>query len=303
VHNRVVDITTQGAKITMRLDQLVISSTSEPPLTIPCTDLAVLVLSHPEIEITQPAMAAIMRYRASMIVCDDRRMPSGMLVPYAGHHLQSSRVAAQATVKLPKKKRIWQQIVREKILNQANVLRLLQRDLMGLNRLADQVRSGDPTNIEAQAARRYWSAMKLGDSFRRDPDALDLNRHLNYGYAVLRAFVARAICCAGLHPSLGVHHHNQFNSFCLADDLMEPFRPLIDHVVGRNCESFQTQTLLSTATKRLLIEALLGRCATTTGIRRVTEAIQTAAVSLGQVLAGESNSLIFPEDLFHEFSN
>jgi CRISPR-associated protein Cas1 len=298
MNNRVIDLSESGARLSLRLEQLVLERKGETPMTIPFADLAVLVVAHHDIEITQPALAALLRNRGVLIVCDERRLPAGLLLPFGGHHLQTARIIAQAGVRGPKKKRLWQQIVRAKLTNQAAALRALGRNVVGLPELARQVKSGDPSNIEAQGARRYWGALGLGEGFRRDQDADDVNRHLNYGYAVLRAFVARAICSAGLHPSLGVHHHNQFNPYCLADDLMEPFRPLIDHAVARNRGWFETQRELDRASKRELLEALTGKCETASGIRRIPDAIQLAASSLAMAIAGEVGEICLPERLF-----
>ena len=148
-----------------------------------------------------------------------------MLLPLVGHHLQARRFVAQAAASVPTKKRLWRQIVRAKIELQAHTLETLHGDSAGVRPLMRLVRSGDPENVEARAARAYWPLLFADDDFRRDHERGDQNRLLNYGYTVLRAIVARAICAAGLHPALGLHHHNQYSAFCLADDLMEPFRP------------------------------------------------------------------------------
>jgi hypothetical protein len=170
------------------------------------------------------------------IVSNEKHLPAAMLLPLSTHSTQTERFARQAAVSLPTRKRAWQQIVQAKLRAQARLLEETTGADQGLHVMAGRVRSGDPDNLEAQAARVYWPALfgkeASGEAFRRDPEGEGINVHLNYGYAVLRAIVARALCASGLHPSLGVHHHNRYDTFCLADDLMEPFRPLVDRVVA-----------------------------------------------------------------------
>ena len=151
-----------------------------------------------------------------------------MLLPISeGNSLHSKIIQQQSSLTLPAKKRVWQQIVRHKISGQARVLKHLGKNAVALERLADNVKAGDPDNLEAQAAQKYWRLL-FGDDFRRDTDADGINSLLNYGYAIIRAMVARAIVGSGLHPALGVQHSNQYNGLCLADDIMEPFRPWVD---------------------------------------------------------------------------
>jgi CRISPR-associated protein Cas1 len=205
--------------------------------TIPFADIAVLVTSHPQISFTQAVLAGLAAAGGMFIVSNEKHLPAAMLLPLSTHSTQTERFARQAGVSLPTRKRAWQQIVRAKLRAQARLLEEATGSDGGLGVMAGKVRSGDPDNLEAQAARIYWQALfgrgASGEAFRRDPDGGGVNVHLNYGYAVLRAIVARALCASGLHPSLGVHHHNRYDTFCLADDLMEPFRPLVDRVVAR----------------------------------------------------------------------
>jgi len=205
--------------------------------TIPFADIAVLVTSHPQISFTQAVLAGLAAAGGMFIVSNEKHLPAAMLLPLSTHSTQTERFARQAAVSLPARKRAWQQIVQAKLRAQARLLEETTGADQGLRQMATRVRSADPDNLEAQAARIYWPALfgkdVSGEPFRRDPEGEGINVHLNYGYAVLRAIVARALCASGLHPSLGVHHHNRYDTFCLADDLMEPFRPLVDRVVGR----------------------------------------------------------------------
>lgn len=180
---------------------------------------------------------------------------------------------------------------------QAQALEMLHGNSAGLRPLVPLVRSGDPENIEARAARIYWPLLFADESFRRHREAGDQNRLLNYGYAVLRAIVARALCAAGLHPTLGLHHHNQYSAFCLADDLMEPFRPVVDTVVARLVRESGDTPPLDTTTKAVLIDALLGLCRLDGQVRTLFDATTFAAQSLAAVFLREARRLTLPESL------
>jgi CRISPR-associated protein Cas1 len=211
-----------------------------------------------------------------------------MLLPLVCHSLQTGRFAAQAALSLPAKKRLWQQIVRAKIQAQA---RLLEEKLdadCGLRAFASRVRSGDAGNLEAQAARIYWRKLFNDPHFRRDPDADGLNSCLNYGYAVLRAIVSRSLCGAGLHPSLGVHHHNRYDAFCLADDLMEPFRPIVDREVASLRDARGPEPPLDKESKRALLQTLLGRFEAAAESRTLFDWASRTAESLAAAIGSES---------------
>ena len=169
---------------------------------------------------------------AEVVVCDAKHQPTGLLVPLVGNAIQTERIRAQASVSEPRRKQLWKQIVQAKLRNQAGLLDVRGGSDHGLRAMAMQVTSGDTTNREAQGARRYWTAL-FGPGFRRDRDAEDANRFLNYGYALLRSLAARALVGAGLHPSLGVQHHNRYDPLALASDLMEPYRPWVDARVAK----------------------------------------------------------------------
>lgn len=200
-------------------------------VTVPLKELAAVILTHPQITCTRTVLSGLAEAGAVVVACDDRFLPVAMMLPLTGYHAPARRLAAQANAAIPTKKRLWQQLVKAKVRAQAQTLLDLRGDDFGLTDLSTQVRSGDTQNVEAQAARIYWLAIFDDASFQRNFTAPDQNRFLNYGYAVLRAAVARAICAAGLHPGLGLHHRHRNNPYCLADDLIEPFRPIIDRVV------------------------------------------------------------------------
>ncbi len=227
---RIVDISEQ-AYLHTKHRQLLIDKDGKTAGKVPIEDLAVLILQHPAIVITQSTIIACQKNKAAIVFCDERHLPYSVILPiYDGHTLHQKVIELQINTKKPVTKKIWKQIVQQKIIEQKKILSLTGTDARVLGRLALKVKSGDAGNHEAQAAQYYWPRM-FGKSFRRDYQAAGVNVLLNYGYAVIRALVARAVVASGLHPAIGIHHHNQYNALCLADDLMEPFRPWVDWIV------------------------------------------------------------------------
>lgn len=256
--NHLLDLAERRA--VLKLDQgcLLVESDQQQAARIPLLEVAVIVLSHPQASCTRPALSGLCAAGGVLIVCDDRRLPVGMMLPLNGYHQPARRWAAQAEAAKPIRKRLWQQIVSAKVRAQGRLLADVVGNDCGLLALAARIRSGDPENIEAQAARSYWQLLFNDLEFTRNFAADDQNRYLNYGYAILRAIVARAICAAGLHPGLGIHHHHRDNPFCLADDLIEPFRPLVDRAVLDAVGQFGTDSAMTSQLKQCLIEPLLG---------------------------------------------
>jgi CRISPR-associated protein Cas1 len=211
------------------------------------------------------------------------------------HHAQTRRFAAQVRAPLPMRKRLWQQLIRAKIRAQAAALEELYGTDHGLAALVPKVRSGDPANVEARAARRYWAHLFDDHRFRRNPDNEDENLLLNYGYAVLRAIVGRAVCAAGLHPSIGLHHHNRSNPFCLADDLMEPFRPKVDRAVVEYVSSRPGFQGVEASAKQHLIGELSGRYAIEGQQRTLFDTVARLAGSLADVFLGDAEELDMPD--------
>jgi CRISPR-associated protein Cas1 len=227
---RIVDIS-EPAYLHQQHQQLLIDKQGVTVAKLPIEDLGVLILQHPAIVLTQALIISCQQNNVAVVFCDARHLPYSVILPLSdGHSLHSKIVQQQVSLSLPVKKRLWQQIVKQKIAGQARVLKQLDKNSLALERLAANVKSGDEGNLEAQAAQKYWPLL-FGAQFRRDTDAEGLNSLLNYGYAVIRGVIARAIVGAGLHPALGVQHSNQYNGLCLADDLMEPFRPWVDLLV------------------------------------------------------------------------
>lgn len=294
--DRVLDLAEGGARLRVRDRQLVIERPQHDPVRVPASDVAVLILAHPQVTCTQSVFAALMECGAAVITCDRQYLPAGLLLPTVGHSSQAERFAAQAAAPAPRKKRAWQQIVRAKLHAQAAVLEALRQTDGALRELAKRVRSGDPENIEAQAARRYWPLLFDDPAFRRRREAPDQNRLLNYGYAVLRAMVARAVCAAGLHPSLGLHHHNRYDAYCLADDLMEPYRPVVDGAVVEHVAAYGRDAPLDRAAKQCLLEALTDRYAADGEVRTLFDLITRTASSLAQVYLGQATRLRYPKE-------
>jgi CRISPR-associated protein Cas1 len=279
-----------------RLKQLVVQSENEPVQTIPLEDIAVLLVSHPQVSFSQAVLEGIAENGAVLIACNRKSLPIGMYVPLAGHHQPSRRISLQIGAPVPLVKRAWQQIVKAKIVAQSKLLQSLFGFDKGLMKLSEQVRSGDPNNVEAMAARRYWSQLFAGFDFRRQPDGEDdINIRLNFGYGVLRGIVARAICASGFHPAIGLHHHNQYNAYCLADDLMEPFRPIVDRVVRAQFLETGHVEGLTPKLKSELISPLLGRFLLDGELRTLFEVTTHMAASLVQFFAKERKELSVPE--------
>jgi len=263
-------------------------------MTIPPGDVAALVAGSYAVTFTREAVAQLAEAGAQVVVCDKRQMPVAMLLPLRGFHQPATRMAIQARAKSPVLKRVWRQVVRNKVRSQATLLRKLGRSDAGMEELALEVKSGDPSNIEGQAARLYWVRL-FGESFRRDTEAFDQNRFLNYGYALVRAMTCRAICAAGLHPGLGVHHHHRANAFCLADDLMEPFRPVVDEVVVGVVGQDGAAAMMTPTIKKKLLEVVQRRVTIGGEDRVLFDAISRSALSLAGVFEGRRKRIELPE--------
>ncbi len=251
---RIVDIS-DAAYLHLKHRQLLIDKQGIPAARIPIEDLGVLILQHPAIVISQSAIIACQENNVVIVFCDARHLPYSVILPLTeGNSLHAKILNRQCKVTLPTKKRLWKQIVQQKIAAQARTLHSLGENAKPLEHLSRQVKTGDHGNHEAQAAQKYWPLL-MGTSFRRRTGEDGINALLNYGYAILRAAVARAIVSSGLHPAIGLHHHNQYNGLCLADDLMEPFRPWVDLRV-RTMAAENPDAKINTETKKTLLSLL-----------------------------------------------
>jgi len=253
-----ISVSEHPARLKLRDDQLILIFDNNQEKTYACEDIGVLVLEHPAIQISSAVINALLNEGAVIIFCDQKHIPSGILLPVAKHTEVVLKLHDQIEAKQPNQKRLWQQIVQGKIYAQANVSNSPAKEI--LMKFALRVRSGDPDNIEAQASRYYWERMfprQYAAGERRDPESDSLfNTLLNYGYGIVRASVARALVSAGLHPALGIHHHRRNNPFCLADDLMEPFRPIVDRRVFELLEQESEAATFCSHHRRSLLELL-----------------------------------------------
>ncbi|MBF1435263.1 MAG: type II CRISPR-associated endonuclease Cas1 [Prevotella micans] len=268
----------------------------ESTRTIPIEDIGVMVLDNKQITITQGVLAALLNNTAAVITCDNKRMPTGMLLPLSGNTLHQERFRNQIEAAVPLRKQLWQQTVKAKIENQAFCLQKnTSKSFAPLHVLARSVRSDDADNNEAQAAAYYWKNIFPNlPNFTRDKEGTPPNNLLNYGYAILRAVIARALVGSGLLPVYGIHHHNRYNAYCLADDIMEPYRPFVDDLVIKTTNKKEIPAELTTKLKQEMLmipvlDVLIG------GKRSplMIAAGQTTA-SLAKCYNGESRNIAYP---------
>lgn len=259
---------------------------------IPIDDVAAVVANAHGLTYTNNLLVALAERCAPLVLCDANHNAVGMLIPVDGNFEQAKRFDAQLACSMPTKKRLWAALVRQKLLEQAHVLASTNRPSAPIEALARRVRSGDPDNLEAQGARKYWSLL-FGDDFRRDREGGGANAMLNYGYTVLRAAVARAVVATGLHPTIGVHHSNAGNAMRLVDDLVEPFRPRVDWCVWQLLAEGRTE--LDAEVKKSLALMLYADRRSARGATSTMECINRLTSSLSQVFLGERKSLEFPE--------
>ncbi len=224
----------------------------------PIEDIGVVILDHKQITITHGLLTALLENNVAVVQCNDAHHPIGLILNLDGHTLQTQRFKAQVEATEPLKKQLWQQTVVAKIENQASLLRSLGKDVKKLEFLSASVKSGDADNCEARAAAYYWSQLFADylPNFRRERDGEPPNNLLNYGYAILRAAVARALVGSGLLPTLGIFHRNQYNAYCLADDIMEPYRPFVDKAVYEIIRQGNSADELTQDSKRQLMSLL-----------------------------------------------
>lgn len=210
--------------------KIICPETEQERGSIPIEDLGFLMLDHPQITLTHALIQKLMDAGIVIVSCNRQHLPQGMMLPLHGHTSHTKRIREQMEVSEPLKKQLWKQTVESKICNQRQVLRALELEYEPLNSYLKAIRSGDSTNMEGVAAQFYWRQL-FGDEFYREQDGDGCNALLNFGYSVLRSIVARAIVDTGLIPVLGIFHRNRYNPYCLADDLMEPYRPVVDRAV------------------------------------------------------------------------
>ncbi|MBN1183793.1 MAG: type II CRISPR-associated endonuclease Cas1 [Bacteroidales bacterium] len=263
--------------------------------SVPIEDIGVVVLDNPQITITQGLLAALSENNAVIINCDLRHLPFSLMLPTAVHNAYTEKLRYQLGASVPLKKNLWQQTVIAKIDNQASLLEKLGLDSSRLHYLSANVKSDDVENCEGRAASYYWKVLFFdNDIFKRHRFGEPPNNLLNYGYAILRAVVARSLVASGLLTAMGIHHRNKYNPYCLADDIMEPFRPFVDERVVEIASKYEDLDELSPNIKKLLLE--IPTLDITIGDQRspLMVGLQRTTASLMQCFEGETRKLIYP---------
>lgn len=269
---------------------------SESVQTVPIEDIGVIILDNKQITLTHGLMEKLLANNCALITCDSSHMPAGMMLPLAGNTIQTERFKSQIDASVPLKKQLWQQTVQAKIANQAYVLnKLTGTKTDNMQAWAKQVKSGDPDNLEARAAVYYWANIFPHiKGFIRGREEMPPNNLLNYGYAVLRAVIARSLVGSGLLTTLGIHHRNKYNAYCLADDIMEPYRPFVDKLIGEIIACGTDCAILSKDIKiKLLKIPILDVIINDQRSPLMIAAGQTSA-SLAQCFAGEARKIKYP---------
>ncbi|MGN0189877.1 MAG: type II CRISPR-associated endonuclease Cas1 [Candidatus Cryptobacteroides sp.] len=291
------------AYLSLRQKQLVIripkdgtEVSAEEVRTIPVEDIGAIVLDHRQITVTQGLLEELLENNCAVMSCDSRHLPTGLMLPLSGNSIQSERFRFQTEASLPLKKQMWQQTVQAKIRNQAAVLEYFSGEVHPNMRIwAEAVRSGDTDNMEARAAAYYWkNVFQEQPGFLRDQDGDGINALLNYGYAILRAVVARALVCSGLLPTLGIHHHNRYNAYCLADDIMEPYRPYVDRLVGDMVRGSGCGEL-TRENKVTLLGLPVVEVTINDKRSPLMNAVAQTSSSLVKCFLGESRKLVYPD--------
>ena len=266
--------------------------------TVPIEDIGIVLLDNPQITLTHGLLTALLENNAAFVTTDGKHLPSGLFLPLESNVLQSERFGNQINATVPLKKQLWQQTIKAKIRNQAAVLKLAGKKFNKMLYWAKKVRSGDPENYEGRAAAYYWkNIFPFEDDFIRDREGDAPNQLLNYGYAILRAIVARNLIGSGLLPTLGIHHHNKYNSYCLADDIMEPYRPFVDEIVCTIVENGEDFYELSKSIKQQLLEIPTVDVFIENKRSPLMIGVQRTTASLAKCYAGEQRKILYPEIL------
>ena len=282
------------ARLSLKLAQMVVEL-QDVTRTLPIEDIGVVILDHKQITITHALIGALLANNVAIVTSNDKHLPVGLMLPLDGNTLQSERFRAQIDASEPLKKQMWQQTIVAKILGQAHVLGTQLIKHNNMLKWAKDVRSGDPENMEARAAAFYWRNMFEKDAFIRDPQGLPPNNLLNYGYSIVRAMMARALVGAGLLPTLGIHHHSRYDAYCLADDIMEPYRPFVDMKVLEMWKNGGITSDISSDQKRELL-GITTMDVNISGHRSpMMLAIQTTAQSVQKCYSGEARKIIYPD--------
>ncbi|WP_417876009.1 type II CRISPR-associated endonuclease Cas1 [Winogradskyella sediminis] len=280
------------SKITCKNLQLIIKNDTREG-AIPIEDIGFVVIDNPEVYISITAMNYLVQNNASVIICNASHLPNGMFLNLNSHHIQQEIFRTQMEASLPLKKQLWQQTIKEKITNQGLLLKSITKQNNSFSFLASKVLSGDTSNMEAVAANFYWKSFFETD-FKRERFGNYPNNFLNYGYAILRAATARALSGSGLLNTLGIHHKNKYNAFALADDIMEPYRPIVDEAVHTIIQHYNEQEL-NTEIKSVLLQILTRTVYFKEEKSPLMVALQKTASSLQQCYSGKRKKIKYPK--------
>lgn len=282
------------ARLSLKLAQMVIEL-QDTTRTVPIEDIGVVILEHRQITITHALIDALLANNVAIVTSNDKHMPVGLMLPLNGNTLQSERFRAQIDASEPLKKQMWQQTITAKILGQAHVLGTQHIEHNNMLKWAKEVRSGDTDNMEARAAAYYWRNVFGELDFIREPEGMPPNNLLNYGYSIVRAMVARALVGAGLLPTLGIHHHSRYDAYCLADDIMEPYRPFVDMKVLEMWKKGGITTGISSEQKRELLSITTMDVHISGHRSPMMMAINTTAQSVQKCYSGQARKIIYPD--------
>lgn len=288
---RVVEVATDGRHLSIDRGFLIVTEQGTELGRVPLDDIAAVIANAHGLTYSNNLLVRLAERGIPAVLCGANHMPAAIVWPTDGHHIQTGRMNDQVAASLPLKKRLWAQLVRTKILAQGATLAAVGAPHGGFYLLSRKVRSGDPNNVEAEAARRYWPLL-FGPGFRRDTNGGGTNGLLNYGYAVLRAGIARAVMAAGLHPGFGLMHSNRSNPMVLIDDLMEPFRPMVDREIWRLVKDGTKE--VDRDAKAALARVIVIDLPTSAGLSPLMTCAERLAQSLARTYAGEDKKLDLP---------
>ncbi|MGD8781323.1 MAG: type II CRISPR-associated endonuclease Cas1 [Ignavibacteria bacterium] len=264
--------------------------------SVPIEDIGIMIVDHGQVTLTHGLIAALLENNSALVTCNNKHLPTGLFLSLDGGHTQAERFQEQIESSVPLKKQLWQQTISAKIRNQAVLLKRKSVPITNMLNWAKKVRSGDPDNYEARAAAYYWKNLFPGIlEFTRDRYGEPPNQLLNYGYAILRAIVARGLVASGLLPTLGIHHHNKYNAYCLADDVMEPYRPFVDDIVYKIVRVGEDFYELSTSIKKQLLEIATVDILIENKKSPLMVGLQRTTSTLAKCFACERRKIIYPE--------
>ncbi len=282
------------ARLSTQNNQLLIKRDNQDDITIPIEDIGYVILDHYAINISKTLLQKLMANNTAVIITDEKHHPTGWMMPLSGNTTQQKYFQAQCKATSALKNRLWKQTIQAKIFNQAKLIEVQGLPAETLKRHAKKVKNGDPENREAQAAKHYWRYLFSPFEFKRDRFGTEPNNLLNYGYAILRAMVGRALVGSGLLPSIGIHHRNQYNAFPLADDIMEPYRPFVDEVVFNLALSDEENLELTPETKRKILEIPNMDVFIKKEHRPMMNALSTTTASLSRCFLREEKAIVYP---------